>query len=457
MPSTIPWCTSFWNGSGWLTRIQKPQVVPTRPRPLRHGVGLARVPAAVLLEEAPIERLRQRALHVPGLVVVELGQAQRQLRVRDSDRLVVVDFERVPASGIPGGLDREVDRDRLTPVTLAGEHPVAQLEIDPASPDFPRFQIADDVRLHVRGALAVVGAGANGDAVFGEGLIERLVLRAVGADDLDDRQAERARKLEIALVVSGHGHDRAGAVGAEHVVGGVDRDRAAGQRIFGIRAREHARLAAVQGRTLEVALAGGFFAVTSDLRLMLGCSQARCQPVIGCDHHIRRAVQRVRARRKYRQRLIATDDRKVDFGALATTDPVALFFASFRPIQRLQLRRQPLGVVGDAELPLAQRHAHDRMIAALASPVDHFLVGQHRAERRAPVDRHLRLERQAALEQLQEDPLRPAHVARIGGVDLARPVVGKTQGFQLSPEDRDVFGGGDARVLPGRDRVLLGG
>ena len=38
-------------------------------------------------------------------------------------------------------------------------------------------------------------------------------------DDPPDRQAELPRELEVALVVGGHGHDRAGAVLHQHVVG----------------------------------------------------------------------------------------------------------------------------------------------------------------------------------------------------------------------------------------------
>src|SRR5512138_1567795 len=48
-----------------IVRIQVPEVVPTRPRPLRHGVGFAGVPGSVLLEETPIESTRQRALRIP--------------------------------------------------------------------------------------------------------------------------------------------------------------------------------------------------------------------------------------------------------------------------------------------------------------------------------------------------------------------------------------------------------
>ena len=99
----------------------------------------------------------------------------------------------------------------------------------------------------------------------------------------------------------------------------------------------------------------------------------------------------------------------------------------------------------------------DRVAAALALAVDHLLVREHRAERRAPVDRHLGLVGEAALVELLEDPLRPAHVAGVGGVDLARPVVGEAERLELAPVDVDVAPGGLARVGAGLDRVLLGG
>ena len=41
----------------------------------------------------------------------------------------------------------------------------------------------------------------------------------VALDHRDDRQAELAGELEVAVVVRGHGHDGAGAVAHHHVVG----------------------------------------------------------------------------------------------------------------------------------------------------------------------------------------------------------------------------------------------
>ena len=61
------------------------------------------------------------------------------------------------------------------------------------------------------------------------------------------------------------------------------------------------------------------------------------------------------------------------------------------------------------------------------------------------------------VEDLAEDPLRPAVVLRVGGGDRAAWIVRQTQPTQLTPVGGDVLVGGDGRVLAGLDRVLLGG
>jgi hypothetical protein len=50
-------------------------------------------------------------------------------------------------------------------------------------------------------------------------------------DHVADRQVELLRELVVALVVGGHGHDRAGAVAGQHVVGDPDRDALAVDRV----------------------------------------------------------------------------------------------------------------------------------------------------------------------------------------------------------------------------------
>ena len=59
--------------------------------------------------------------------------------------------------------------------------------------------------------------------------------------------------------------------------------------------------------------------------------------------------------------------------------------------------------------------------------------------------------------RLQEDPLRPLEVVRVGGIDLAVPVVAEAEHLDLPAEGVDVLLRGDARVRAGLDGVLLGG
>src|SRR2546426_5630906 len=110
--------------------IEETEVVPTRAGPLRHGVGLARVPPAALLEEAPRNRARERPGRIlAGAKVSELGQLERELGLVDGDGLIVADPVNAAVPRIDerlGQLDGEVDGDGLTPVALPREDPVAQ-------------------------------------------------------------------------------------------------------------------------------------------------------------------------------------------------------------------------------------------------------------------------------------------------------------------------------------------
>ena len=133
------------------------------------------------------------------------------------------------------------------------------------------------------------------------------------------------------------------------------------------------------------------------------------------------------------------------------------------------------------------------MVAAVgAALVRHFLVRQHRAERRAPVHRHLghvretlfvhgvpqfrvgqpfllqllderrdrsrllRVRVEPAVEELEENPLRPAVVVRVGRRQPAGPVVGEAEHLDLPLDVRDVALGRHARVDAVLDGVLLG-
>ena len=91
-------------------------------------------------------------------------------------------------------------------------------------------------------------------------------------------------------------------------------------------------------------------------------------------------------------------DVEAHLGALGAADPLLLHgLRCSRPVEAFEVLQQAVGVGGDLEHPLAQRDALDRVAAALAEAADDLLVGEHGAERRAPVDGDLVLVGQAAL------------------------------------------------------------
>lgn len=70
----------LWERESSSRRVGEAQVVPTRSRPLRHGVCLARKPLPVALEIAPVRGSRQAPLWVVSrLEALHLGQRQRKL------------------------------------------------------------------------------------------------------------------------------------------------------------------------------------------------------------------------------------------------------------------------------------------------------------------------------------------------------------------------------------------
>jgi len=128
---------------------------------------------------------------------------------------------------------------------------------------------------------------------------------------------------------------------------------------------------------------------------------------------------------------------------------------------------------------LPHRPPDDWKSAHFAFSINHFFVRQDSAELRTPVHRNIshvsepnfirilasirfdrlglvRFRIEPGIVNLKKDPLRPFEIARIGRVDFALPVVGKTDPFQLLFKFSDVLARGDGRVLTGFDRVLFG-
>ena len=352
------------------------------------------------------------------------------------------------------------DRDRAAPVALPRDQPVAEAIVD--------GWLAEALLLEPAGDLLdrLVGAHPGELTRFDEHLVLGVfdvggVLGDVAAgrlDDAPDRQVERGGELVVALVVGGHGHHRAGPVLHQHVVGDEDRDLLAVDGV-GDRATERdAGLLAVLGASLLGRLAQRLVDVVAHRALGVGAGdQPLDRRMLGREDEEGGAEQRVGAGREDGEvdaQLLAAED---DLGALRATDPVALHrLHVLGPLDRLEVVEQPVGVVGDAEEPLLELAHLDLGPAALAATVDDLLVGEHGRVLGAPLDRRLLAIREAALEQLQKDPLGPAVVGRLCGGELAAPVDRDPPTAELALEGGDRGCGRVAWMLAGLDRVVLG-
>ena len=277
-------------------------------------------------------------------------------------------------------------------------------------------------------------------------------------DHAPDRQPELRRELEVARVVRRHRHDRAGSVLHQHVVGDPDGDALAVDRVDHAAPERHAGLLAVDVAAVLVALGQRVVDVGAHVRLVLrALRQPQHVGVLGRHHEEGRAEQRVGAGGE--DGVVDADlgRGEGDLGALGAPDPVALHPHHVRrPLDRLEVVEQAVGVVGDAEEPLLELARLDRRPAALAAAVDDLLVGEHGLVLRAPVDRGARAVGEPALVELEEDPLGPAVVARVGGRQLARPVERDAPGAELALEGRDRARARGAWMLAALDRVVLG-
>ena len=388
-------------------------MVPGGPRPLRHRVGLAQVRlralAQIQLHLDPVARAGQRGLRlgvrvhrIEGLggEIGDVGQVHRQHALGQGDR------------GLRIG--RVVDdRERLAPVALPREQPVPQAVGGAGTAEALVGHELRGASLGLLLAQAVeVQLGARGvdrDAVPGPRAAGEVLRRLHGADH---GQLEALGELVVALVLRGHGHDRAGPVAGEHVVGGEHRQLAAVHRIRRGQAREHAGLDPVLGGALVVAERGGPVPVgghgLARVRRPAGPGILRAlgpgggqrggvgqQLVLGREDAERRPEQGVRAGGEHVEAglraAVQAAHREGDLRAVAAADPVALHGADrLGPVHPLQIVQQPVRVGGDAHVPLPQAAGEDGEVAALGAALGgDLLIGQHGAQARAPVHRGL--------------------------------------------------------------------
>src|SRR5207249_9821412 len=144
------------------------------------------------------------------------------------------------------------DRDRRAPVALARDQPVMEPVGDRGPADATLLRFGADRGFPHLAAHASERAAPHHDALADVRRLERRVLGAVGADHLANLQSVLLREGEIALVVTGHRHDRARAVGGEHIVGDPDRNPLPGEYVPRERAGVDTGLLTLRRGTLDI-------------------------------------------------------------------------------------------------------------------------------------------------------------------------------------------------------------
>ncbi len=128
-----------------------------------------------------------------------------------------------------------------------------------------------------------------------------------------------------------------------------------------------------------------------------------------------------------------------DLCAVGAAYPVLLLgLDALDKVKLVEIVDKTVGVLGDAEHPLALLLADNVSAAALALALYDLLVCEDALAARAPVDGHSGLVGEIVLEKLEEYPLGPLVVGGVGGVDNAIPIEAEAEHLELLGEVFDV-------------------
>ncbi len=198
------------------------------------------------------------------------------------------------------------DRDRAAPVALARDEPVAQAVVDRGVALALAVEPRRRSRRAPRGCRRPSKSGWESTSVpsprVGQALARVRAGSALGAAITRRIGSPKARANSWSRSsCAGHGHDRAGAVLHQHVVGDEHRDLLAVDGVGDGAAERHARLRLVGVAALLVGLVERVVDVVAHRLLVVGAGrEAQHVGVLGRHHEERRPEQRVGPRREDR-------------------------------------------------------------------------------------------------------------------------------------------------------------
>ena len=254
----------------------------------------------------------------------------------------------------------------------------------------------------------------------------------IGMDHDHDRQVELTRKFEIALVMRGNCHNRAGAVTHQHVVGDPNRDMLTRSGVDGIAAGEDAGFLARDRFALDVGLAFGLLLIGAYLIHLGGRGHFFHQRMLGRKHHEGDAPERVGTGGEDLNPIAGFSSER-DGRALRLPDPFLLQgLDKFGPVEPI-IVEQLLGIGGSLKEPLLQVLADHGRAAAFAVAVIavHLFSREGGVAIRAKVNGREFLVCQPMLVELLKEPLCPAVILGVRRNDFSPPVKRITHGAQL--------------------------
>ena len=432
-------CRLAGEGQLGVVRVGIAQVIPAGAGEGVHGIGLALGRAAADRAGGLVEVLALGE-GLAGAQVQVLGQRHRQLILRHGHDAAVLAVD---------------GRDGVAPIALAADEPVAQAELDLATTAAHGLEVGHDGSLAfgvLTAAHAGVLAGLDKRAL---GSVSAVPVDSLGMEGIDglaagldgsaivivqndrhDRQVVLAGKLKVALVAAGNGHDGAGAVVGNDIIGNPHGDLLAVHGVHHVAAGKGTVLLEGALGTLDGRDMLGVLDDLGDGLLVLRALDELVQTgVLGSQDKEGDAKEGVGTRGEDGDlALVALDglailvaQGKVDLGALGAANPVGLHLLdALGPAgELLQVVEQLLGVLGDFEVPLLKVALLGLGAAAPALALGDLLVGQNGLAGGAPVDRVLLAVDQALFPQLLKDPLTPAVVVGAAGLDHAIQIVGE--------------------------------
>ena len=364
-----------------VVRVNIAQEIPRRTRPLGHSVGFALCVAAAFRAFAVDEAVDfgKRAFAVgAGIEVFNVRQFQRQFVIRHGDHAAF----------------RAVDnRNRLAPIALAVERPVFHFILHAALADAFFGKVINHAGDRIFFVVKTVQeAGIDHFAVAGVSGF----FNVAAADDFDNINPEFLRERIVAVVVRRHRHNRARAVAHHDIVGNINRDFLAVNRVYrGQTVNANAGFVFDQLGALKLGLFRTFRTISVNrVHVADFVGVFVDNRVFGRNNHKGYAEQGVGSCGVNAQRFGNIFEREVHERAAGFTDPVNLLLLDIRQIINLvKPVKQFVGVFGNPQIPNVFRLLNHFAVADVAFAALGIFIGQNDLTRRAVVDERLVTER----------------------------------------------------------------